>query len=129
MASAIVTSRRPLDDGMGKNINSSDTVKTICEEKCVVGNDLSSACEVLNTVYSLMEDSYEEMQKLRAYLEDERWMGQSKEAFLVLLELISEFHSQLKEAIKENNVAMDWLNDNIDEYLRTSSIISLLGEN
>lgn len=129
MASAIVTSRRPLDDGMGKNINSSDTVKTICEEKCVVGNDLSSACEVLNTVYSLMEDSYEEMQKLRSYLEDERWMGQSKEAFLVLLELISEFHSQLKEAIKENNVAMDWLNDNIDEYLRTSSIISLLGEN
>lgn len=115
----------PVDYGMGPK-SSSSSMATIGEAKYRVNVELTSSCKELDEVYNLLEDSYNEMQNLRKALEDDRWMGESKEAFMLLLEAISQFHLLLKDGLAQNKYALDSLDNMVESYLKDSTIASLL---
>lgn len=77
-----------------------------------------AAKEIVKSV----ETTYDSCERLISYVQAAKWNGKSRESFLAYLEIIRDYHKDLKSAVKKQTKALKNLERYLDEYQNDSEV-------
>ena len=88
-------------------------------------SDLETAIHLSKDISDEINESYQTVSELKSFLETARWSGQTKLSFQAYLDLIHQYHNDLKGIMKDHQTAVQDLKTSIDEYNNSSEVASI----
>lgn len=89
--------------------------------------DLVTAIQLSKEISTELEKSCETADKLKSYLISAKWSGQTKRTFSEYLSLITQYHEDLIDIMKEHKKAVENLKERVDSYNNSSEVSSIKG--
>ncbi|QTN00541.1 hypothetical protein ERJ70_15300 [Sediminibacillus dalangtanensis] len=86
------------------------------------GNRLNEARAAARTLESTIDSTYEQCEQLISFVHSAKWSGKSRDSFLSYLEIISQYHKDLKSAAALQTKALNNLHRYIDDFRNDSSV-------
>lgn len=89
--------------------------------------DLESAIQLSQEINNELASSYQTVGDLKAYLESAKWSGQTRNAFLTYLNLISSYHADLMAIMQSHEAAVKSLKASVDAYNGSAEVGTIRG--
>ncbi|MBF2476206.1 WXG100 family type VII secretion target [Listeria seeligeri] len=67
-----------------------------------------------------LETTHEKCKAVISYVEGASWSGKSRDAFLTFMELIEQYHADVKKNYKKQKKALNALDDYVKDFEETS---------
>ncbi|SDZ50500.1 Proteins of 100 residues with WXG [Evansella caseinilytica] len=83
---------------------------------------LDAAKQAAQALENSITTSHRECKKLLSYVESSKWSGKARDAFLCYLEIIYQYHGDLKEAAALQTKALKNLDKYMDDFNRDSAV-------
>ncbi|MFP7493396.1 hypothetical protein SFC66_06360 [Terribacillus saccharophilus] len=96
----------------------------MAEDVVINQDELDIAIESANTLKDTVDNTYEQGQDLLSLVQGSQWKGKSRDSFLAYLELLLQYHAELKDAAQLQKKALE----NIQGYQNDFSNDSLVRE-
>ncbi|WP_430536007.1 WXG100 family type VII secretion target [Listeria rocourtiae] len=94
----------------------------MADKVTIQGDNVGEAKKIANDIDKALETSYEEAKNLKDYVNDVTWKGKSKKAFVAYLDIIVQYHKDVKSAMKEQTKALENLEKYIEAYDSESKV-------
>lgn len=93
--------------------------------KYKLDSEISVASQSLKDANKKMEDALDLVMEVKALIEDGEWTGESKEVTASLVELCVEFHQKLLSVVDNNQINVNELNVQADDFMRNEPVATL----
>ncbi|MUK87587.1 hypothetical protein GMD78_04125 [Ornithinibacillus sp. L9] len=86
------------------------------------GSKLNEAKAAARAMESSLKSTYRQCESLISIVQSASWKGKSRDAFITYLEIINQYHKELKEAATLQTKALNNLEGYIDDFKKDSSV-------
>lgn len=69
-----------------------------------------------------VDKTYEHCEQLISYVQSAEWSGKSRDSFLTYMEIIQQYHQDMKSAVEKQTKALNNLDGYVDDFLQDSSV-------
>ncbi|MFU0791782.1 MAG: WXG100 family type VII secretion target [Virgibacillus proomii] len=83
---------------------------------------LNEARVAARSMENAIRASYDQCEELLSYVQSAKWSGKSRDSFLSYLEIIAQYHKDLKEAAVLQTKALRNLSDYINDFSKDSAV-------
>ena len=90
-------------------------------------NSIHECIYKLEQVEAVLEDTYTLANQLEKRIQDMKWRGEHRDHFLALLNIVLQYHNDLKESGREICEVMKGLQSSFESYEIIESVIGLIG--
>lgn len=94
----------------------------MADKVTIYGDKATEARKIANDINTAMETSYEYATSLKSYVNGVTWKGKSKQAFVAYLDIIVQYHEDVKSAMEEQTKALENLETYIEAYDSESKV-------
>ncbi|EBF5848113.1 WXG100 family type VII secretion target [Listeria monocytogenes] len=67
-----------------------------------------------------LESTHKKCKSVISYVEGASWSGKSRDAFITFMELVEQYHSDVKKNFKKQKKALNALEDYVEDFENTS---------
>lgn len=86
------------------------------------GDKLNEAKIAAKALEASIESTYEQCDQLLAYVQSAKWKGKARDSFISYIDIIIQYHKDLKAAAKLQTKALNNLDGYIDDFSKDSSV-------
>lgn len=83
---------------------------------------VNHAKEAAKALEQSVDKTYEHCEQLISYVQSAGWSGKSRDSFLTYLEIIQQYHQDMKSAVEKQTKALNNLDGYLDDFLQDSSV-------
>ncbi|MEN2768987.1 WXG100 family type VII secretion target [Ornithinibacillus xuwenensis] len=83
---------------------------------------LNEAKNAAKTLESSLKSTYSQCEDLISFVQSAKWEGKSRDAFITYLEIIYQYHKDLKKAASLQTKALNNLDGYIDDFSKDNSV-------
>ncbi|KGL46534.1 hypothetical protein BMT55_14735 [Listeria newyorkensis] len=94
----------------------------MADKVTIHGDNVGEAKKIANDIDKALKTSYDDATKLKDYVNSVTWKGKSKKAFVAYLDIIVQYHKDVKSAMKEQTKALENLENYIEAYDSESKV-------
>lgn len=94
----------------------------MADKVTIHGDKVGEARTIAKEIDTALEDSYTEATDLKTYVDGVTWKGKSKKAFVAYLDIVVQYHKDVKSAMKEQTKALENLENYIEAYDSESKV-------
>ncbi|MBC1458186.1 WXG100 family type VII secretion target [Listeria newyorkensis] len=94
----------------------------MADKVTIHGDNVGEAKKIANDIDKALKTSYDEATKLKEYVNGVSWKGKSKKVFVAYLDIIVQYHKDVKSAMKEQTKALENLEKYIEAYDSESKV-------
>lgn len=88
----------------------------------IYGDKLKEAKAAAKALEQSVTTAYESCDQLISYLNSAKWSGKSRDTFLTYIEIIQQYHQDMKSALEKQTKALNNLEGYFDDFLKDGSV-------
>ncbi|MBC6310990.1 WXG100 family type VII secretion target [Listeria sp. FSL L7-1582] len=88
----------------------------------IYGDEAKEARKLAKEIDTALKNSYTDATSLQSFVHGVTWKGKSKDAFVAYLDIIVQYHKDVKSAMKEQTKALENLETYIEAYDSESKV-------
>ncbi|CDQ40392.1 MULTISPECIES: WXG100 family type VII secretion target [Virgibacillus] len=88
----------------------------------VDGNKLNEAKTAAKALEDSINSTYEQCEELLSFAQSAKWSGKSRDSFISYLDIIHQYHHDLKSAVALQTKALNNLEGYMDDFNKDSSV-------
>ncbi|RDW16459.1 hypothetical protein CWR48_16375 [Oceanobacillus arenosus] len=86
------------------------------------GRKLNEAKVAAQAVEKSINASYQQCEQLLSFVQSAKWSGKSRDSFISYLDIIYQYHNDLKSAVALQKKALNNLDRYVDDFSKDSSV-------
>ncbi|MBC2175198.1 WXG100 family type VII secretion target [Listeria booriae] len=94
----------------------------MADKVTIYGDKVGEARTIAKEIDIALKNSYDDATSLKSYVNGVTWKGKSKKAFVAYLDIIVQYHKDVKSAMKEQTKALENLEKYIEAYDSESKV-------
>ncbi|MDY6062621.1 MAG: WXG100 family type VII secretion target [Erysipelotrichaceae bacterium] len=96
-------------------------------ELIIKKNELEKAIDLSDKIYNHLSDALTEANEMKAFLEQAKWSGKTRDAFYTYLSLIVQYHEELNGIMDEHAKVLKRLKESIEQYQSSDMVNNIRG--
>lgn len=89
--------------------------------------ELEKAINLSDQIHNTLTEALTEANEMKAFLEQARWSGKTRDAFYTYLSLIVQYHEELNGIMKEHTDVLKRLKESIETYQASDMVNKVRG--
>ncbi|EUJ32218.1 WXG100 family type VII secretion target [Listeria cornellensis] len=85
----------------------------MADKVTIYGDKVGEAKALANQIDTSLSTTYTQAKNLKSYVNGVSWKGKSKKAFVAYLDIIVQYHKDVKEAMEKQTKALE----NLEKYI------------